>query len=305
MDLRNLHAFWLFYLTARERSFTKAAELANMSQPPLSMQIRKLEVLLGKDLFDRSLKRVTLTKEGELIYPIIESFLEKTDIFFFDVQDALLGKHQKIVIGAFSWASSLVVPRIINLLRGKLPDTQFDFLTIESFRVQHLLRDSKVDLAYAYSETGKDPSLFVETVAWIESVCLLPPAHPLAKLSEIKLSDLEGQTCICICPEVSPELFSLMQRLSVDKGFKIRSKKSIRCFHDQAIRVGMGEGIALVASPTVSLLPSYLRTVKILDMPKLRLRRICRQEFNKVGISFLAQFERQVLSSLPGISFQP
>lgn len=103
MDLKSLHAFWLFYLVAREKSFTKAAAIANMSQPPLSMQIQNLEAKLGKQLIDRSFRKLTLTKEGERLFPLVENFLNQTDDFFSEVQASLAGKRGKILIGTFSW----------------------------------------------------------------------------------------------------------------------------------------------------------------------------------------------------------
>lgn len=61
MDIRSL---CYFLVIAREGSFTKAAEVLHMTQPPLSRQIRELENDLGVELFDRSGKRIALTDEG-------------------------------------------------------------------------------------------------------------------------------------------------------------------------------------------------------------------------------------------------
>lgn len=63
MELRHLK---YFQIVANERSFTKAAEKLNMSQPPLSRQIKDLENELGVKLFVRKYKNLELTKQGEL-----------------------------------------------------------------------------------------------------------------------------------------------------------------------------------------------------------------------------------------------
>lgn len=141
MDLKSLHAFWLFYLVAREKSFTKAAAIANMSQPPLSMQIQNLEAKLGKQLIDRSFRKLTLTKEGERLFPLVENFLNQTDDFFSEVQASLAGKRGKILIGTFSWAIHLFAVPIILKLSKKFSNDRFDFLEIESINVPNLLKD--------------------------------------------------------------------------------------------------------------------------------------------------------------------
>ena len=63
MELRHLK---YFQIVANERSFTKAAEKLNMSQPPLSRQIKDLENELGVKLFIRKYKNLELTEQGEL-----------------------------------------------------------------------------------------------------------------------------------------------------------------------------------------------------------------------------------------------
>src|SRR5260221_59626 len=49
------------------RSFTKAAQSLGVTQPAVSAQIKRLQVLLGTDLFDKSAPGVTLTERGELV----------------------------------------------------------------------------------------------------------------------------------------------------------------------------------------------------------------------------------------------
>ena len=53
---------------ARERNFSRAAELLNIAQPPLSRQIQQLEETLGARLIDRSSRPLTLTEAGRFFY---------------------------------------------------------------------------------------------------------------------------------------------------------------------------------------------------------------------------------------------
>ena len=78
MDIRTLQ---YFLVITREKSITKAAKVLNMTQPPLSRQMKELEEEIGKQLFIRGSKKVTLTDDGLLLKKRAEelvSLLDKT-----------------------------------------------------------------------------------------------------------------------------------------------------------------------------------------------------------------------------------
>lgn len=73
MDIRVLQ---YFLAVAREESITKAAEALRMTQPPLSRQLKDLEEELGKQLFIRGSKKVTLTEDGILLRKRAEELVD-------------------------------------------------------------------------------------------------------------------------------------------------------------------------------------------------------------------------------------
>ena len=73
MDFRVLQ---YFVTVAQELNFTRAAEKLQMSQPPLSNQIRALEEELGVQLFIRGKRRLTLTDAGTLLFQRSVQMLE-------------------------------------------------------------------------------------------------------------------------------------------------------------------------------------------------------------------------------------
>ena len=73
MDLRALH---YFVIVAEELNITRAAERLNMSQPPLSAQIKGLEEELGVQLFIRGKRHLTITDAGTYLYRRARQILE-------------------------------------------------------------------------------------------------------------------------------------------------------------------------------------------------------------------------------------
>ena len=76
MELRQLR---YFLAVAQELNITRAAERLNMSQPPLSNQIRALEEELGVTLFVRGKRRLTLTEEGSFLLQRAAQLLDLED----------------------------------------------------------------------------------------------------------------------------------------------------------------------------------------------------------------------------------
>ena len=73
MELRVLH----YFLTiAREQSISGAAEFLHISQPTLSRQMKDMEDELGKQLFVRSNRKITLTQEGRILRKRAEEILD-------------------------------------------------------------------------------------------------------------------------------------------------------------------------------------------------------------------------------------
>lgn len=76
MELRVLR---YFLSVAREQSITAAAETLHITQPTLSKQLRELEEELGKKLFTRGNRKITLTEEGMFLRKRAQEIVELAD----------------------------------------------------------------------------------------------------------------------------------------------------------------------------------------------------------------------------------
>lgn len=105
IDFRRIRQLWMFLAVAEECHFGRAAKRLNMSQPPLTQQIKALEPSLGLTLFDRSRQGTKLSASGAAILPAVRKFAK---------QVAQLEQSGVLHVGAITSAMLETVPPILE-----------------------------------------------------------------------------------------------------------------------------------------------------------------------------------------------
>jgi DNA-binding transcriptional LysR family regulator len=122
MELRTLQ----YFLTiAREESISRAAEYLHMTQPTLSRQMKDLEEQLGKTLFVRGKRRITLTDYGILLKNRAEEIVglvERTEAEVMANEEVLTGD---IYIGAGESEGVRIIARVINKIQKRHSQVKF------------------------------------------------------------------------------------------------------------------------------------------------------------------------------------
>ena len=97
MDINQLE---VLVTVARERSFSRAAEVLNRTQPAISQAIRRLEADIGEQLFDRSSKDGTLTFAGEVLLDYAQQMLNLRHNALAAITEMRDLRHGKVTISA-------------------------------------------------------------------------------------------------------------------------------------------------------------------------------------------------------------
>lgn len=120
MDLRHLR---YFVAIAEHGSFTKAAEVLHIEQPPLSQQIKSLETELGVQLFIRSRRGAVLTDFGEQLFEKAQTILRLEHQFHLLAKGLSLGEQGRLRIGMAGAVALLpLIPKAIRAFREQWPD---------------------------------------------------------------------------------------------------------------------------------------------------------------------------------------
>jgi LysR family hydrogen peroxide-inducible transcriptional activator len=250
---------------ARERHFGKAADACFVSQPTLSVAVKKLEEELDVKLFERSANEITVTALGEEIVRQAQSVLEQAA----NIKDiAKRGKDPlagALKLGVIYTIAPYLLPDLVRQVITHLP--QMPLMLQENFTVKllEMLRTGEIDCAIL-AEPFPDAGLAVAPLYDEPFFAAVPMQHPLAKLSSVTTEALKSETMLLLGSghcfrdhvlEVCPEFARFSSDAEgIRKSFEGSSLETIKHM------VAAGMGITLVprlSVPAQALEPSKRR----------------------------------------------
>ncbi len=176
--------------------FGRAAEALSVSQPSLSIQIKKTEELFNIEIFSRQNKKISVTPEGEIFVSSARRVLEEARLLASQLTGKDVKTHLTLRLGAIATVGPYLFPQIIPKMKS-LGTYQFQFK--EGFTPNLIadLRSGKLDAVIA-SPTF-DSSGLTELELYFEKFYLaLPANHPLAEKKTIHVRDLETKKMILL-----------------------------------------------------------------------------------------------------------
>ena len=182
---------------AREHHFGRAAKSCHVSQPTLSVAIKKLEDELRVAIFERGSNEVTLSPIGERIVQQAQQTLEAADNI---KQMALHGKNQlagPLRIGAIYTIGPYLFPELIPLLRKAAPEMPLVVEENYTSVLTEKLKQGELDviiIALPYKEQG----IVTQPLYEEPFVVLLPASHPLTSRKTISSKLLEEENVLLL-----------------------------------------------------------------------------------------------------------
>lgn len=206
MELRH---FRYAIAVAEELNFGRAAARLNMSQPPLSQQIRQIEDELGVRLFERTKRSVKLTPAGETFVAEARSILKHID----DAQKATVrtarGEVGTLMVGTVTSTDSGFYKAIVDILQRfavRYPDIHVGLRTLSPAQQIQDVKDARLTVGFVNLPVD-DPALEVRHVHSEPFVVALPKNHPLGRSQKVSARALAREPHV-LCPRhLSPGYF--------------------------------------------------------------------------------------------------
>ncbi|CAM3918768.1 LysR family transcriptional regulator [Bordetella muralis] len=255
-----------FVEVATELHFGRAAERLNMTQPPLSRQIRQLEHELGTPLLERTRRSVRLTAAGRAFLPEARDILQRCVTATSKARYALQGEAGRVVLGYSAGANYDLLPRVVAAAQQQLPDIDLELREMVSDDQLEALRTERIDLGLIRLPADLQ-GLEMTCVVREPMSLVLPRAHPLVRRRRaLQLGDLHGEPFIMYQPGDGRYFHEMLQALFHETGVAPRFMQHVRHTHSMIALVNAGIGLALVPASTALMRLDNI-TVRDINLP--------------------------------------
>ena len=200
---------------ARERHFGRAAEACFVSQPTLSVAIKKLEDELNVQIFERSGSELAITALGQTIIHQAQKVLDDSQVIKHLAQHGQDPLSGPVRLGTIYTIAPYLLPELVRHSIDMSP--QMPLMLQENFTVRllEMLRAGEIDCA-VLAEPFPDAGLAIAPLYDEPFMAAVPSTHPLAALPSVTAQALKDETMLLlgaghcfrdqvleVCPEMS------------------------------------------------------------------------------------------------------
>lgn len=297
MNIRDLK---YLVAVAELKHFGKAAQACFVSQPTLSMQLKKLEDELAVQIFERNNKQVLITATGQDIVNQARSVLREIEQLKTIAQMASNPFAGTFRLGLIPTIAPYLLPHIMATVKKQLPKLELYLIEEKTERLIDLLKQGDIDaaiLALPIHETE-----FAQQPLFAEAFYVaLPKTHPLNKKATLKISDLKDETVLLL--EDGHCLRD--QALEVCGLTKVHEKSGFRATSLETLRhmVAAGSGITLLPELAIQKSSPRVHSVNVVPfskpIPKRDVAMIWRKNSSRLEvITSLANIIKQQVSKV-------
>jgi len=237
---------------AREKHFGRAAEHCHVSQPTLSVAVRKLEDELGIPLFERSKSHIRVTEIGERVISQAQRVLDQAGAIRDIAQEGKNQLNSPLKLGAIYTIRPYLFPHLLPELRRAAPDMPLFIEEGYTAELRERLRHSELD-AIIVALPFNEPEVLTLPLYDEPFVALLPGKHPLAREKALHTEQLLEDQLLLLGPghcfrdqvlESCPPLVEAISRRNAEAANLVTEGSSL-----ETIRHMVASGLGITVLP--------------------------------------------------------
>ncbi|MDM5309308.1 LysR family transcriptional regulator [Peribacillus frigoritolerans] len=238
-----------FVTLVEVKNFTKTAEVLLMSQPSVSLHIKKLEEEFQTKLFLRSPKFLKVTLTGEILYDRAKQMITIYEQTRQDIQEHDRSIKGELKIGASFTIGEYILPSLLIDLQEEYPELELQVVIGNTEEIVQAVRLYKVDIGLIEGQTN-EKELSVHPFMQDELFIVSSNNHELANKDDVEITDLHDQAWVT--REVGSGTREYLNHVIRSNGLKIKSILTISS--NQGIKetlIKNGAGLALLSRSVI------------------------------------------------------
>lgn len=250
----------VFRVVAEGGSVSRAAERLWMSQPSVSLDIKRLEQLLGVKLFERKSNRLVLNDNGSALLRVVHGLEDLLDNF--EAMTLNPREDRRVVtVGAHPLAAQHIVSPVLAQFYTEYPDTRVSFKNVPTGEISRRLMQNEIDLGF-FGLHDVDPRVRTEPVYTEQLHFIAHEDHPLTGAESISPEEIACYPFVVYEPGTESrdlvERWALSHGVQLDVGLEVSAPTMIAEAVANQIGIGVAPGDSISAGPpSLRILPVH------------------------------------------------
>lgn len=286
MELRQLR---YFVAVADELHFGRAAKRLHMSQPPLSVQVGRLEQEVGVPLFERSTRRVALTPAGLHLQSRAHQILDQLDDIRSEMREYADGLVGNLSAGFVSSANYTVLPGVVRLFRARRPGVTLALSPLTSGEQIERIAAGTLDVGIVRDEAPSaergTAQLQADVIFEERLVACLPVDHPLAHRDAVTPQEISEVPMISYPESLMPGYVERIAGVLAGAGCRPNIVEEVVHQETALGFVAAGVGTSILPESVRQLVPRSIAIVPLTGSPTTRLLAVRRARPDQASIS--------------------
>ena len=198
-----------FVVLAQTGNFLEAADILYSSQSTLTKHIQSMEKELGVPLFNRTTRKVSISKYGQLLLPFAQQITELQDKYIATLQSNLEIDQDTLTLGSIYGLAQYKITDVLVNFKKTRPQSTLNVIQASTPELVEMLRQERCDLAFIRDVKDEENEFVREPYATDSIVAVLPITHPLAKHTTIPLKALADENFLLGEPQTFPYKLSM------------------------------------------------------------------------------------------------
>lgn len=263
-----LRQLQIFLVAAEHESFLHAAEILHLTQPAVSMQMKRLAEMVGTPLFIKSGRNLRLTTAGKALIPYLKQINQTLKAASDELDDIKKSRQGKIRIGMVT-TTQYFSPRLLAEFKKLHPEIEVEIAIANRKNIIKKLESNEIDLAIM-GRTPKRLQVITEEFYEHPYVIIASPENPLASQQQIPALQLIDENILAREPgsgtRIILEQFFASHKVTPPELLEFNSNEAIK----QAVMANMG--VAIISAHTIHLETSarLLAVLDVENMPSIK-----------------------------------